>query len=154
MTADRNAGVLVVYPHGTDRPGIEIQTRDGFVARCVSAIANSDQSGCIPDAMQAAHRLNVFGPRVGGLRMSPQITPLTARAAAIVAAHPDREPIPLLREHGLMIYSAAHLHTVRVVARALTLDREGDIPPAWTPIGDAAASALEQIVQSRAGESP
>jgi hypothetical protein len=53
-------GSLTVYPEGYDKPGVTIATRDGFVNRCVSRIANSDEWGCVWDAQECAKRLNAY----------------------------------------------------------------------------------------------
>lgn len=49
---------LIVYPNGTDKPGLEFKCANGFVSRVVSAIANSDQMGCLRDAMTVCGILN------------------------------------------------------------------------------------------------
>lgn len=49
---------LIVYPDGTDKPGVEFKCANGFVSRVVSAIANSDQMGCLADARRVCEILN------------------------------------------------------------------------------------------------
>ncbi len=46
---------IVIYPDGTDKPGVEIPTENGFVARVVSAVAEMS----IPDAERVAKILNL-----------------------------------------------------------------------------------------------
>lgn len=50
MTMD----TLTVYPDGTDKLGVSFSVANGFVSRCVSAIADVN----IPDAQMAADILN------------------------------------------------------------------------------------------------
>lgn len=45
---------LVVYPDGTDKPGVEFPIANGFVARVVGAVAENN----IPDAQRVAAILN------------------------------------------------------------------------------------------------
>jgi hypothetical protein len=45
---------LTVYPDGTNEPGVEFWTADGFVSRCVSAIASEN----LPDAERVCRLLN------------------------------------------------------------------------------------------------
>ena len=45
---------LIVYPEGTDEPGVEFEVANGFVARVVAAVANNN----IPDAERVAKILN------------------------------------------------------------------------------------------------
>jgi hypothetical protein len=45
---------LIVYPYGPKMPGVEFWTANGFVSRCVSAIAAEN----LPDAILACRLLN------------------------------------------------------------------------------------------------
>jgi hypothetical protein len=45
---------LIVYPDGTSEPGVEFWTANGFVSRCVSAIAEVN----LPDAERVCRLLN------------------------------------------------------------------------------------------------
>ena len=47
---------LIIYPDGTDKPGLEIPTANGFVSRVVSAVADAN----IPDAERVAKTLNLI----------------------------------------------------------------------------------------------
>jgi hypothetical protein len=47
-------GGLIVYPDGTSAPGVEFWTANGFVQRCVSAIAAEN----MPDAERVCRLLN------------------------------------------------------------------------------------------------
>jgi hypothetical protein len=51
---------LIVYPDGVAQPGVEFETANGFVQRVVSAVANSGQMGCLPDAEETAEILNAY----------------------------------------------------------------------------------------------
>lgn len=46
--------LLIVYPDGTDKPGVEFPVANGFVARVVSAVADAN----IPDAEHVCAILN------------------------------------------------------------------------------------------------
>lgn len=46
--------VLIVYPDGTDKPGVEFKCANGFVSRVVSAVAQQN----IPDAERVCQILN------------------------------------------------------------------------------------------------
>lgn len=48
------SGTLVVYPNGTDQPGVEFKCANGFVSRVVSAVAAQN----IPDAERVCQILN------------------------------------------------------------------------------------------------
>lgn len=52
---------LVVYPEGTDRPGVEFRCANGFVCRVVSAVADVN----IPDAEKVCAILNDYYARGG-----------------------------------------------------------------------------------------
>lgn len=45
---------IVVYPDGTDQPGVKFATANGFVSRVVAAIAQTN----IPDAQTVCDLLN------------------------------------------------------------------------------------------------
>lgn len=45
---------LTIYPDGTNKPGLNILTANGFVSRVVSAVSDVN----IPDAVRAAKLLN------------------------------------------------------------------------------------------------
>lgn len=47
---------LIIYPDGTDKPGLEIPTANAFVSRVVSAVADAN----IPDAERVAKTLNLI----------------------------------------------------------------------------------------------
>lgn len=61
------AVTLTVYPDGPRNPGIDFWCANGFVSRVVSAIANSDQIGCLADARRVCDILNQQAA-TGGLR--------------------------------------------------------------------------------------
>ncbi len=46
--------VLIVYPDGTDKPGVSFKCANGFVSRVVSAVAENN----IPDAERVCEILN------------------------------------------------------------------------------------------------
>lgn len=45
---------LIIYPDGTDKPGLSIPIANGFVGRVVSAVSDVN----IPDAQRVAEILN------------------------------------------------------------------------------------------------
>jgi len=49
---------LIVYPDGTDKPGVEFSCANGFVSRVVSAVVRGGYFGCVADARAVSGILN------------------------------------------------------------------------------------------------
>jgi hypothetical protein len=69
---------LMIYPDGTDKPGVVFDVADGFVSRVVSAVAERN----LPDARRVAKLLNELADDISSGGRRARIENLCAESIA------------------------------------------------------------------------
>jgi hypothetical protein len=115
---------LMIYPYGTDKPGVVFDVADGFVSRVVSAVAERN----LPDAHRVAKLLNELPDDIrAGVRRAPDRKPLRRRAA--------REPaVRILETLALLVVGTWHAlrpRRQRPAPENRTYPRPLPVAPEW-----------------------